>query len=53
MKRVRITYEGAYHHVMNRGINGEKTFFGNKNKVQFVDYSGTSERFRRAKVFGN
>jgi len=38
MKRVRITYEGAYHHAMNRGINGEDIFTGNKNKAQFLDY---------------
>ncbi len=38
MKRVRITYEGAYHHAMNRGINGEKIFSGDKNKIQFLDY---------------
>jgi REP element-mobilizing transposase RayT len=38
MKRVRITYEGAYHHAMNRGINGEEIFLGSKNKVQFLNY---------------
>jgi len=38
MKRVRLTYEGAYHHCMNRGINGEDIFSSQKLKAQFVDY---------------
>jgi hypothetical protein len=37
MKRVRITYQGAFHHGMNRGINGEDIFSGSKNKTQFLD----------------
>ncbi|PIV19016.1 MAG: hypothetical protein COS41_02420 [Elusimicrobia bacterium CG03_land_8_20_14_0_80_50_18] len=34
MRRARLTYEGAYHHVMNRGILGEKIFpdAGARNK---------------------
>jgi REP element-mobilizing transposase RayT len=38
MKRVRITYEGAFHHVMNRGINGEEIFSGHRTKSQFLDF---------------
>jgi len=37
MRRVRLTYEGAFHHGMNRGINGESIFEGNANKEIFLD----------------
>jgi hypothetical protein len=33
MERVRITYQGDFHHGMNRGINGEDIFSGSKNKA--------------------
>ncbi|MFW9879836.1 MAG: transposase [Candidatus Thorarchaeota archaeon] len=47
MKRVRIAYEGAYHHAMNRGINCEKIFSGDKNKIQFLDYlEGFSKKLK-------
>lgn len=35
MRRSRITYKGAYHHVMNRGIKGEDIFYSNKLKDYF------------------
>lgn len=38
MKRVRLTYEGAFHHGMNRGINGEANFESNPKKAFFLDY---------------
>ena len=38
MRRERITYLGAYHHVMNRGYDGNDIFFGKQNKSQFLDY---------------
>ena len=38
MRRVRLTYEGAFHHGMNRGINGEAIFEGNQNKSSFLDF---------------
>jgi len=37
MKRLRLTYEGAYHHCINRGINGEDIFSGQK-KAHLLDY---------------
>ena len=36
MKRLRITFEGAFHHTMNRGINGEEIFSGDNNKAQII-----------------
>ena len=38
MRRVRLTYEGAFHHGMNRGINGEDILEGNQNKAFFLDF---------------
>jgi putative transposase len=38
MRRERITYSGAYRHIMNRGYDGNDIFFGNQNKSQFLDY---------------
>jgi REP element-mobilizing transposase RayT len=38
MKRKRITYEGAFHHVVNRGINGEEIFSSHQTKSQFLDF---------------
>jgi hypothetical protein len=32
MRRVRLTYKGASHHGMNRGINGENIFERSQNK---------------------
>jgi putative transposase len=37
MRRVRLTYKDAFHHGMNRGINGEDIFQGNQNKAIFLD----------------
>ena len=38
MRRERVKYPGAYHHVMDRGYDGNDIFTGNKNKNQFLDY---------------
>ena len=47
MRRERITYTGAYHHVMNRGYDGNDIFSGNKNKAQFLDYlEGASNQMK-------
>ncbi|MDD3803487.1 MAG: transposase [bacterium] len=36
MRRARATYEDAYHHVMNRGIRGERIFSNAKHKKHFI-----------------
>jgi len=47
MKRVRITYPGAFHHVMNRGYDGNAIFTGNKNKAQFLEFlEGTAKKMK-------
>jgi len=37
MRRARITYQKAYHHVMNRGINGEEIFGTADLKRHFIE----------------
>jgi len=37
MRSSRVTYEGAYHHVMSRGLRGEFIFFGKKTKEYFLN----------------
>ena len=47
MRRARITYEGAFHHAMNRGINGDNIFTGSKNKTLFLDLmEGTAKKLK-------
>ena len=37
MRQPRLTFPGAFHHCMNRGINGEEIFSGDDHKRAFVD----------------
>ena len=47
MRRARITYEGAFHHAMNRGINGDNIFAGSKSKKMFLDImEGTAKNLK-------
>ena len=48
MRRARITYEGAYHHIMNRGIRGEKIFAGAEKKKYFL--KALEEKSRKLKI---
>lgn len=36
MRRVRLTYHNAYHHIINRGINRENIFINNDDKIYFL-----------------
>lgn len=38
MRRARLTWEGAFHHLMNRGIEGGKIFFDDELKEKFLRY---------------
>jgi REP element-mobilizing transposase RayT len=51
MRRARITYEGAFHHAMNRGINGEEIFISPENKNQFLDYLAEKSKKLKIRVF--
>jgi len=37
MRRARITYKGAYHHVINRGHESKKIFFDDSSKNYFLE----------------
>jgi len=51
MRRVRLTYPGAFHHVMNRGYGGNDIFYGNKNKNQFLDYLKDASKKMIIRIF--
>jgi len=51
MRRERITYTGAYHHVMNRGYDGNDIFAGNKNKNQFLVYLDDAAKKMKIRLF--
>ncbi|MCP4221014.1 MAG: hypothetical protein GY765_40670 [bacterium] len=51
MRRARITYEGAVHHVMNRGYGGNNIFQGDKSKSVFLDYLADAAQKLRIKIF--
>lgn len=36
MRRARLTYKNAWHHVMNRGYGGQKIFIDNEDKKYFI-----------------
>ena len=38
MRQPRLTYPGAYHHCMNRGLEGRDIFVGDVNKKIFLDF---------------
>ena len=46
-----MTYVGAYHHVMNRGYDGNDIFSGNKNKAQFLDYLEGASQQMKIRIF--
>lgn len=39
-RQLRIYFEGAWYHVMNRGINRQNIFFSNKQKYKFLKLLG-------------
>ncbi len=50
MRRARITYEGALHHAMNRGINGDDIFVGSKSKTTFLDLMQDTARKLKIRI---
>ncbi|MCP4221015.1 MAG: hypothetical protein GY765_40675 [bacterium] len=51
MRRARITYDGAVHHVMNRRYGGNDIFQGDRNKRIFLDYLAEATQKLRIKIF--
>ena len=48
MRNALVTYKGAYHHIMNRGIIGADIFLGDKAKYYFlVKYSSLGFLYKR------
>ena len=51
MDRVRLTYKGAFHHVMNRGHGGEKVFQRIEAKGRFLEILEESSVLYKMRVF--
>jgi hypothetical protein len=37
MRHARLTWEGAFHHIMNRGVNEEKIFSSADLKSKYIE----------------
>jgi len=51
MRHSRLTYIGAYHHIMNRGDKGENIFSDNKLKVRFLELLMEKSKLYRIKIY--
>lgn len=52
MRRARLTYKGAYHHVMNRGIKGENIFGDKRAKAYFLSILDEKSEKQGIGIFG-
>jgi len=51
MRRARLTYKGAYHHVMNRGHGGEEIFYDDESKARFLDILEAKSTAQKIRIF--
>ncbi len=51
MRRARVTYEGAYHHGINRGHDGKKIFAATKEKDKFLELLKETSKTNRIRIF--
>ncbi|MEN8223578.1 MAG: transposase [Acidobacteriota bacterium] len=51
MRRARITYDGAFHHVMNRGIDGKNIFKDEALKEKFIEYLVEKKEKSKIRLF--
>jgi REP element-mobilizing transposase RayT len=51
MRRARLTFKGAYHHVMNRGHGGEKIFYDNASKNHFLNLLEEKSINQKIRIF--
>lgn len=51
MRRARITFPGAFHHVMNRGHGGTEIFYENQYKAQFLAYLNRTSKKMKIRIF--
>jgi len=52
MRRARLTYPGAFHHVMNRGIRGEYIFPGDGDKQTFLEILSEKAKLLGVRLIG-
>ena len=51
MRRARITYQGAFHHAMNRGIEGRNIFQKKKYKEKFLELLVSKKERLKIRIF--
>lgn len=51
MRRARITYQGAFHHAMNRGHEGREVFLKDSNKITFLRLLKKTSKEYRIRIF--
>jgi len=51
MRRARVTYQGAYHHVMNRGYDGKPIFKEIRDKENFLTFLKTYSEKLNIRIF--
>jgi len=52
MRHARLTWIGAYHHVMNRGHNYERIFSSNNFKEEYIKILGDEAVKKKIQIFG-
>ncbi len=51
MRHARVTYEGAYHHIISRGLRGEPVLLSSKLKNYFLNLLAEAKNKYRIKIF--
>lgn len=51
MRKARVTYTESYHHVMNRGIQGEEIFSDGRAKVYFLEIMEEKSENLKMRIF--
>lgn len=51
MRTARVTYRGAYHHIMNRGIEGRDIFAGSESKEYFLKLLREKKKKLKVRIF--
>ena len=51
MRTSRVTYKGAYHHIMNRGIEGKDIFPDGKSKDYFLRLLNEKRKLLKIRIF--
>lgn len=51
MRRARLTYQGAFHHCMNRGHGGEMIFYAENSKKKFLEILAKWSQRLKIRIF--